>query len=134
MWPAQTFGLPGQPSIIPGTATGSKDTISMVVQHAEDATATSFVLGVYDLGGTAVPSYAAPLLSVGSLDTSTKQQRVVFGTDPSNRGGMYRFTVSKGGRCHGLADVHGLCCLCRKECLRTASPVADVVPMQICFR
>lgn len=108
-----------------------------MVQQAEDATATSFALGVFDFEGTAVPSYAAPLLSVGTLDTQTKQQRVVFGTDPSKRGGKYRFTVSAARRCHSVADLQGWCCLCSKgmpaDCAGRADGMLLTDPMH-CFR
>ncbi len=110
MWPAVTIGLPGKPTII--SAAGSKDTITLVVEQAADATATSFELAVFDASGAAVsPTYTAPLLSVGSR--SNGRQTVVFGTDSSKLGGTYRFKVGSGAAraagCRGCSTVLQSC-------------------------
>lgn len=93
VWPATTVGLPGKPTII--DAKGSRDNITLVVEQAADATATSFTLQVFKADGSAVtPAYEAPLLSVGTLDAN-RRQRVVFGTDSTKLGGTYLFKVGR---------------------------------------
>lgn len=89
-WPATTVGLPGALTI--NAFAGALDTITLTVTQAADKTATAFVLMVHDASGTEISDYSAPLLSTSAPDGNGRQ-RVVFGTDTSRLGEIYRFKV-----------------------------------------